>query len=58
MVNHRNKHTVIHFATVLLIIIMFLYDATSADGEDLLIAVKDLNVCTFQYVDNGLCISR
>ena len=29
MVNHHNKHTVIHFATVLLKIIMFIHDVTS-----------------------------
>ena len=55
MVNRRLNHTIIHFETVHNNNNVYIWCYI---GRRLLIAVKDLNVCTIQYVDNGLSFSR
>ena len=51
MVYNRLNDTIIHFETVHNNNNVYMWCYI---GGRLLIAVKDLNVCTIQYVDNGL----
>ena len=51
MVNRRLNHTIIHVETVHKNNNVYIWCYI---GGRLLIAVKDLNVCNIQYVDNGL----
>ena len=51
MVNRLLSHTIIHFETVHNNNNVYIWCYI---GGRLLIAIKDLNVCTIQYAENGL----